>query len=299
MQIQSSCTESIADKLKVLYEHTVFEKGDPFFLWPQNSPGKMDTHARYLHYHNELELGWCTEGSGIFFVEDKVIPFQAPCASVIYQGQIHIAQSNPDKPAKWYFINVDECILSAKDDESLTAGHIGAPILDDSTAEGRDILTLVQMVVDELQAKRPGSRQCAEWLVRSILYKHARLSDHRQVAPWLLAEVSPAVTYVSNHYAEPCPIETLAQLCNMSVSTLRRKFYSALECAPSDYIHRVRIGAATVMLSAENKSILEICHQVGYMSLSSFNRQFRKLTGESPREMRNRMRKKQTSPLPE
>ena len=268
MQIQSSCTESIADKLKVLYEHTVFEKGDPFFLWPQNSPGKMDTHARYLHYHNELELGWCTEGSGIFFVEDKVIPFQAPCASVIYQGQIHIAQSNPDKPAKWYFINVDECILSAKDDESLTAGHIGAPILDDSTAEGRDILTLVQMVVDELQAKRPGSRQCAEWLVRSILYKHARLSDHRQVAPWRLAEVSPAVTYVSNHYAEPCPIETLAQLCNMSVSTLRRKFYSALECAPSDYIHRVRIGAATVMLSAENKSILEICHQVGYMSLS-------------------------------
>ena len=152
----------------------------------------------------------------------------------------------------------------------------------DSTAEGRDILTLVQMMVDELQAKRPGSRQCAEWLVRSILYKHARLSDHRQVAPWRLAEVSPAVTYVSNHYAEPCPIETLAQLCNMSVSTLRRKFYSALECAPS-----------------ENKSILEICHQVGYMSLSSFNRQFRKLTGESPREMRNRMRKKQTSPLPE
>ena len=54
MQIQSSCTESIADKLKVLYEHTLLEKGDPFFLWPQNSPGKMDTHARYLHYHNEL-----------------------------------------------------------------------------------------------------------------------------------------------------------------------------------------------------------------------------------------------------
>ena len=33
------------------------------------------------------------------------------------------------------------------------------------------------------------------------------------------------------------------------------------------------------------------------MSLSSFNRQFRKLTGESPREMRNRMRKKHTSQM--
>ena len=32
--------------------------------------------------------------------------------------------------------------------------------------------------------------------------------------------------------------------------------------------------------------VLDVCSQVGYMSLSSFNRQFRKLTGESPREMR-------------
>ena len=78
----------------------------------------------------------------------------------------------------------------------------------------------------------------------------------------------------------------------MSTSTLRRKFYSALGYAPSDYAHRVRIGAATAMLLAENMSVLDVCSQVGYMSLSSFNRQFRKLTGESPREMRTRMQNK-------
>ena len=78
----------------------------------------------------------------------------------------------------------------------------------------------------------------------------------------------------------------------MSTSTLRRKFYSALGCAPSDYVHRVRIGAATAMLLAENMPVLDVCSQVGYMSLSSFNRQFRKLTDESPREMRSRMQNK-------
>lgn len=35
--------------------------------------------------------------------------------------------------------------------------------------------------------------------------------------------------------------------------------------------------------------VLDVCSQMGYMSLSSFNRQFRKLTGESPREMHTRM----------
>ena len=43
------------------------------------------------------------------------------------------------------------------------------------------------------------------------------------------------------------------------------------------------------MLLAENMPVLDVCSQVSYMSLSSFNRQFRKLTGESPREMRIRM----------
>jgi hypothetical protein len=85
MQIQSSCTESIADKLKVLYENTVFEKGDPFFLAAE-FPGKW-TPTQVFALSQRIELGWCTEGSGIFFVEDKVIPFQAPCASVIYQGR--------------------------------------------------------------------------------------------------------------------------------------------------------------------------------------------------------------------
>ena len=35
--------------------------------------------------------------------------------------------------------------------------------------------------------------------------------------------------------------------------------------------------------------MVDIHSQVGYMSLSSFNCQFRKLTGENPRKMRTRM----------
>lgn len=60
----------------------------------------------------------------------------------------------------------------------------------------------------------------------------------------------------------------------MSTSTLRRKFYSALGCAPSDYVHRVRIGAATAMLLAENIPVLDVSSQVGYMSLRASTASF-------------------------
>lgn len=132
---------------------------DSFLLYPHDLPGALEVRAPYLHYHNEL--GLCTEGSGIFFLEDQIIPFQAPCVSVIYSGQIHIAQTNPDHPARWYFLHVDECILSAEGDELLTAGHMGAPILDQSTAEGRDIMALIQMMTSELQAGKPSMRGVA------------------------------------------------------------------------------------------------------------------------------------------
>lgn len=129
---------------------------------------------------------------------------------------------------------------------------MGAPILDQSTAEGRDIMALIQMMTSELHAGKPSMRGVAG-------QKHARLSDHREAAHWRLAEVAPALTYIANHYAEPCSIETLAQLCSMSTSTLRRKFYSVLGCAPFDYVHRVRIGTATAMLLAENMPVQDVC----------------------------------------
>ena len=96
-RFNQSCTESIADKLKFCTNIPFLKKGDPFFLWPQNFI-KMDTHARYLHYHNELELGWCTEGSGIFFVEDKVIPFQAPVPRSSTRGRSISPRAIPISP---------------------------------------------------------------------------------------------------------------------------------------------------------------------------------------------------------
>ena len=121
-------------------------------------------------------------------------------------------------------------------------------------------------------------------------------SDHRQVAPWRLAGSLTCSDLCFQPLCRALPDRNAGTALQYERIDPASKFYSALECAPSDYIHRVRIGAATVMLSAENKSILGICHQVGYMSLSSFNRQFRKLTGESPARNAQPQRKSRHPP---
>ncbi len=280
MQFQST---SFFHPLQVIFEPIVFPPDFPFVLWPRDHPGEMREKATYLHYHHELEVGWCVGGTGVFFVEDKVIPYRAPCASVIYGGQIHIAQSSPNEHSEWFFVNVDERALGLKDFPS----HTAAPIVSEEDPCGREITLLTSMLIDELRNGTQNNGRCAAGLLQAVLCKHSRLSGGlSDTSSWRIAEIAPAVSYIASHYAEPFNAEFLARLCGFSEATLRRKFRQAVGCAPLEYLHRVRVEAASAMLRAGNKTVLEISEQVGYSSPSSFNREFRRLAGTSPREVR-------------
>lgn len=279
MQFQSI---PFSQPLKIVYEPTHFPPDYPFVIWPDNRPGELREKAPYLHYHNELEIGWCVGGSGVFFVEERVIPFRAPCVSLIYAGQIHIAQSSPGEYAQWYFINTDARALGLGD----FPGHTAAPVIAADEPGGRELAALAELLVDELRGGAPDAGRCAQGLVQAMLCRHARFGGGSPGSSWRIAEISPAVSYLANHYAQPCSVALLARLCGFSEATLRRKFRQAVGCAPLEYLHRIRVEAASAMLRSENKSVLEICEQVGYSSPSSFNREFRRLAGKSPREMR-------------
>ena len=56
---------------------------------------------------------------------------------------------------------------------------------------------------------------------------------------------------------------------------------------PLDFINSTRIEKACTLLKSTEKSILSISEQVGYHSISSFNRYFIKVMGVSPRAYRN------------
>lgn len=52
--------------------------------WAVNQP--LPDAIQDLHHHDALEVGYCREGAGIFIIDGEVLPFSAPCATVIYPG---------------------------------------------------------------------------------------------------------------------------------------------------------------------------------------------------------------------
>jgi len=54
----------------------------------------------------------------------------------------------------------------------------------------------------------------------------------------------------------------------------------------TDYLARVRIEKAKTLLLDPNRRVSEVAYEVGFQSLTHFNRVFRKLAGESPTSYR-------------
>ena len=72
----------------------------------------------------------------------------------------------------------------------------------------------------------------------------------------------------------------------MSVSYFRKVFSESVGMNPQQYIIHVRLSMAEHLLRTTNKSILEISQDVGFRSISSFNRLFLRAYGCSPRQFR-------------
>lgn len=92
--------------------------------------------------------------------------------------------------------------------------------------------------------------------------------------------------YLAARYNERLRLETGAQEACLSPFHFSRLFTTAFGETPHEFVTRVRIDEAKRLLLSENRSVTDICFNVGYESLGSFSSRFRSLTGLSPAAFR-------------
>ena len=88
-----------------------------------------------------------------------------------------------------------------------------------------------------------------------------------------------AVRYVKEHYREQIRTEDMARVCGLSESHFRRLFAKSVQCSPMEYVNKVRIRAACELIENTGSSFEEIAVQTGFISMSTFGRNFQKFLG--------------------
>lgn len=100
----------------------------------------------------------------------------------------------------------------------------------------------------------------------------------------IIEKIMPALNYIDKHYDEQITLENLSNTVNLNSSYFCRLFKKATNSTFIEYLNFVRICKAEKKLSSSKESISEISLNLGFSSVSYFNKVFKAIKGCTPTE---------------
>ena len=104
-------------------------------------------------------------------------------------------------------------------------------------------------------------------------------------------DVKKAQKYIENNFQEKFTVDELSAECAISRRSLERRFKKATNNTVSEYIQRVKIEAAKKSFETSRKNITEVMFDVGYSDTKAFRGIFKRITGMTPFDYRNKYNK--------
>ena len=102
------------------------------------------------------------------------------------------------------------------------------------------------------------------------------------------AEVLKAQEFIEQNFGEKIAVDDLADFVAVGRRSFERRFRKATHHSVVDYIQRVKVEAAKRSFEGSRKNISEVMFDVGYTDTKAFRELFKKITGLTPVEYRNK-----------
>lgn len=272
----------------------IIDKSDGGILYLEH--GSPSDFIRW-HAHEPYELHLIVSTKGQAFIGDYIGHYEP--------GQLVL--TGPHVPHNWVSDEVsppvllrDMCILFSRESiDHIIEGFPEAqgllPMLELS-ASGIEFIGFDKAIAEDLFAQvrdKRGIERLSSFLV--LLEKLSNWTEKRalstaQVAPQVSgvvkSKVSEVVKYITEHYQDELSLKQVADLVSMSESSFSRHFQRETRSKFVEFVNRVRVSKACIMLAETDERISSICFDVGFNNITNFNRQFVRLKGQTPGEYR-------------
>ena len=104
-------------------------------------------------------------------------------------------------------------------------------------------------------------------------------------------EILQAQEFIEKNISEKIGTDDLARMVNLSRRSFERRFKEATNNSVLEYVHRIRVEGAKRQFECSRKNISEVMYDVGYTDTKAFRDLFKKITGLTPIEYRNKYNK--------
>ncbi|MGB7265969.1 MAG: AraC family transcriptional regulator [Terracidiphilus sp.] len=122
---------------------------------------------------------------------------------------------------------------------------------------------------------------------REIVYRILRTPQGERLraiatAGDLSYRTARAIAWLKANYAKPLHVGELATIARMGVSTLHHQFRALTAMSPLQYQKQLRLQAARERMLMDGMDATSVAFEVGYESVSQFNREYSRLFGQPP-----------------
>lgn len=231
---------------------------------------------------------------------------------------VHLLQTQADKTQSGLYVKGDFCITPAKipffarwdsDDcfmqiriasrfiqqvarEALNKNPDQLELLPEFRIRDPQIEAISLMLLAELQQENSVSRLYIDSLA-NVLAVHL-IRQHTTAQPLLPSyegglpprQLSKVLDYINDHLDQDIRLADLAALLSMSQFHFSHLFKQTIGTSPYQYLLQQRIERAKQLFKQTDQSIMDIALACGFNSHSHLSKQFRQLTGTTPRQYR-------------
>jgi AraC-like DNA-binding protein len=138
----------------------------------------------------------------------------------------------------------------------------------------------------------PSDQMDASVRLLNIFAQHLALVSNQIVVHQANAEpamITRAKAFIREHQGEELSLGQVAQAAHASTFYFCKMFKKVTGANFTDYVSRVRIEKAKNLLLNRNLRVSEIAFEVGFQSLTHFNRIFKKVVGQSPTQYKGQL----------
>lgn len=264
----------------------------------------------YLHMHSFYEVCCAFDGAGVFRINDTEYAIQAGDVFVAKPAELHEIVSSEPSPLGIYFwsFSLRPNILHRTHQADEETQEIDA-LLDAfsqsqcwvSQRGSENILSVCQLLTEEVITRAPGYRQTCEGLIAKLILDTARsvvpieASNHTIAQSLSLQSLTHTPTqqvfrqieqYLRDNFTRPITIRDVAAQVYLSERHVSRLFQQATGKTIKEYVHVLRMDAAAQQLLNSERAIKEIGEHVGLPDVQHFTTVFKRHTGLTPATFR-------------
>ncbi len=255
----------------------------------------MNTFPSSLHSHDYYELVIFDEGEINYVCESRVYSPKRGDVIIIPPGKFHMSKLKGErthyKRHVFYlypnaFDSVGDCLTAV-----LFQAEDGVLFSLSTIEKGEELLSLAEKLASALQNRGdPLAHALAfGYIIEIFCLLNRKDIRYRGDTESLPENILSLQQYLDTHYAEINSVTEVADHFFYSREYVSRLFKKYYDTTILDYIHKLRISKSRALI-AEGTPIIDVCFAVGFSSLSTFIRAFRKVTNMTPSEYRRMVR---------